>query len=436
VISLDNPKISIVGLGYVGLPVALKFAEAGFQVTGIDIDEQKVQLINSGTSPIEGDEPGLAELLDKVSKSGNLIATSDYTSISESDYVLVIVETPFSLRRNEPLYTSLKSATRSVGKHLRKNTLVIIESTIAPGTIDTIVEPILEEESGMKAGVDFSLATAPERVMPGKLLHNLTTLDRVVGGIDEKSTEKAIELYKHIVQGELFGTDAITAEVVKTTENAYRDVQIAFANEVALLCENLNVDVYRVRELVNCSPFRNMHLPGAGVGGHCLPKDSWLLAYGAKGKYEPRLLATAREINDGMPHHMSSLCESALRESGRRIYGAKIAILGLAYLENSDDTRNSPAYMLVKALEVIGAQPHVHDPYVQSSDEIELTDDLDKVLKDADCVALVTAHDEYREIDLDKLKRAMRTHIIVDGRNIFDKEACLEKGFIYRCVGR
>ncbi|MFW9767173.1 MAG: nucleotide sugar dehydrogenase [Candidatus Thorarchaeota archaeon] len=433
---MADKTISIVGLGYVGLPVALKFSEAGFQVTGIDIDERKVQLINKGRSPIEGNEPGLNELLGEIIKTGRLLATTEYSSIDDADYVLIIVETPFSLRSKEPLYTSLKSATQSVAAHLRKDTLVIIESTIAPGTINTIVQPILEGVSGLKAGTDFYLATAPERVMPGKLLHNLVTLDRVVGGIDRESTERAVELYKHIVRGELYPTDALTAEVVKTTENAYRDVQIAFANEIALLCENLGVDVFEVRNLVNRSPFRDMHIPGAGVGGHCLPKDSWLLAFGAKGKYEPRLLAIAREINDGMPHHMSILCESALRESGTRIYGSKIAILGLAYLENSDDTRNSPTFMLVKALEVIGAQPIVHDPFVRSVDDIELSSDIDEVLKDSDCVIVMTGHDEYKSLDLDKMTQLMKTHIIVDGRNIFDKQLCIEKGFIYRGVGR
>ncbi len=435
-VDLTKKKLVVVGLGYVGLPVALKFAEADFQVTGIDIDEKKVKLINKGICPIEGDEPGLSELLVQIMESGKMVATNDYNSISEADYVLVIVETPFSLRSKEPLYTSLKSATRRVAQNLRKGTLVIIESTIAPGTIGTIVQPILEEESGLRAGTDFYLATAPERVMPGKLLQNLVTLDRVVGGVDEESTKKAISLYSSIVQGELYPSDAITAEVVKTTENAYRDVQIAFANEIALLCENLGVDVYKVRELVNKSPFRNMHLPGAGVGGHCLPKDSWLLAFGSRGKYEPRLLAVAREINDGMPHHMSDLCESALREAGRRIYGSKIAVLGLAYIENADDTRNSPAFMLVKALEVLGAQPMVHDPYVKSSDDVVLTRDLEEALQDANCVAIVTAHDEYRKIDLAKMKKMMKTPIIVDGRNLFNKQECIDKGFIYKGVGR
>lgn len=405
-------------------------------MTGIDIDEPRVKMIKNGQNPIEGKEPGLSDLLSKIMKTGNLVVTTDHKVITDANYVLIIVETPFSLRSKEPIYTSLKSATLSVGQHLKKGALVIIESTIAPGTLRTIVQPVLEEKSGMKAGTDFHLAVAPERVMPGKLLHNLVTLDRVIGGINEESTQRAITLYSSIVKGKLYSTDSLTAEVVKTTENAYRDVQIAFANEIALLCENMEVDVHEVRELVNKSPFRDMHVPGAGVGGHCIPKDSWLLAFGARGKYEPRLLAIAREINDGMPHHMSDLCEAALRECGKRVYGSKITILGLAYLENSDDTRNSPTFLLVKSLEVLGAQPIVHDPYVLKSYDVPLTQNLSEALQDSDCIALVTAHDQYRELDLDHLKKLMRTYAIVDGRNLFDKEECIKRGIVYKGVGR
>jgi UDP-N-acetyl-D-mannosaminuronic acid dehydrogenase len=433
---LSKKKLVVVGLGYVGLPVACRFAEEGFDVTGIDIVAEKVDLINNGESPIEGDEPGLQDLVSRVVGSGRLNASTNYDAIQDADFVLIIVETPFDLRSKEPYYSSLRAASKSVGVNLKKDTLVIVESTVAPGTTNKIVQPILEEESGLKAGTDFLLATAPERVMPGKLLSNLTNLDRTIGGIDEASTKSAIDLYSNIVKGELFPTDALTAEIVKTTENAYRDVQIAFANEIALMCEILGVDVHEVREFVNRSPFRNMHIPGAGVGGHCLPKDSWLLAFGAKGKYEPRLLAIAREINDGMPRHMSQLCESALREAGRRVYGAKVTVLGLAYLENSDDTRNSPAFTLLKALEVVGALPIVHDPYVKESNGIIPLDDIKKALADSDSLVLVTAHDEYKRIDLDEVKKLMRTPIIIDGRNVFDKDECISKGFIYRGVGQ
>jgi UDP-N-acetyl-D-mannosaminuronic acid dehydrogenase len=423
-------------LGYVGLPVAAKFAEAGFTVVGIDILPERVNVINAGQSPIEGEEPGLQTLIERVVESGSLRASTDFTSIKDSDFVLIIVQTPFDLRRREPFYEALRSATASVAKNLVKGTLVIVESTVAPGTVDTIVKPILEEHSGLECGKDFMLAVAPERVMPGKLLYNLVNLDRVVGGVTEESTTKAIELYEHIAKGNLFPTTSLTAEVVKTTENAYRDVQIAFANEIALLCENIGVDVYEVRELVNRAPNRDMHIPGAGVGGHCIPKDSWLLLFGLRGKYEPRLISIAREINDGMPRHMSELCEVALRRAGRRPYGSIITILGFAYLENSADTRNSPAYLLIKSLETLGAIPIVHDPYVREANDISILQDIERAAEGSDCIVIVTAHDEYRELDLKRLKSLMRTPIIVDGRNVVNSQKAIDNGFLYLSLGR
>ncbi|NHJ12875.1 MAG: nucleotide sugar dehydrogenase [Candidatus Thorarchaeota archaeon] len=433
---MTKDKVAVVGLGYVGIPVAAKFAEAGFQVVGIDLLKEKVDRINNGECPIEGDEPGLADLLRSVVASGQFRATTDYKVIRDAEYVLIVVQTPFDLRSKEPYYSALRSASKSVGENLGKGALVIVESTVSPGTTQNIVQPILESKSGLKAGVDFWLAAAPERVMPGKLLHNLESVERVVGGLDELSTQKALDFYRHIVKSELHPTDILTAEIVKTTENAYRDVQIAFANEVALLCEIVGADVYEVRRLVNLSPQRQMHLPGAGVGGHCIPKDSWLLAFAAKDKYQPRLLATSREINDGMPIHMSNLVESALHEAGRPVYGSTATILGIAYLENSDDTRNSPAFNLVKALEVKGVFPVVHDPYVREANGIRVVKNLNEALKDSDCMVLVTAHEEYRHLDLDAAKKLLRTPIIVDGRNVFDKKACVEKGFVFRGVGQ
>ncbi|MFX1369373.1 MAG: nucleotide sugar dehydrogenase [Promethearchaeota archaeon] len=378
---MTKQNLVVIGLGYVGLPVAAKFAEAGFNVTGIDIVKEKVDRVNLGESTIEGDEPHLADLVKKVVKEGSFKATTEYGSVKAADYVLIVVETPFASRLNKPYYAALRSATTSVGRNLKKGALVIVESTVAPGTLGTIVQPILEAESNLKAGTDFLLATAPERVMPGKLLHNLVNMDRVIGGINDASTDAAVSLYEKIAKGTLFKTDALTAEVVKTTENAYRDVQIAFANEIALLCENMGVDVFEVRELVNKLPSRNMHLPGAGVGGHCLPKDSWLLAFGAKGRYEPRLIAVAREINDGMPLHMSDLCEDALVKLRGKLHGSRVTLLGIAYLENSDDVRNSPAIPLMESLEVLGIKTTLHDPNVRPTDTLPILKDIEDLFQ-------------------------------------------------------
>lgn len=212
--------------------------------------------------------------------------------------------------------------------------------------------------------------------MPGKLIEYIVNLPRVVGGIDKKSTELAVELYRKIVKAEITPTECLTAELAKTVENAYRDVNIAFANEMALVCENMGVNVFKLREVINARHDRHMHLPGAGVGGHCLPKDTWLLRYGLA-EYglentETDLIALARRVNDSMPVHMSRLVERALAEKGRDIAGSRVAILGVAYLEDSDDTRNTPALPLIAMLQIKGAELIAHDPYVKGFPELTI----------------------------------------------------------------
>jgi UDP-N-acetyl-D-mannosaminuronic acid dehydrogenase len=435
VVEMDK-KIVVVGMGYVGIPVACAFADKGFSVIGINRSKPKVDMINRGECPIKGKEPYLAEMLKKLVLEKKLSATQDFSPCKDAHAILIAVQTPFDTQKMEPKYASLKSALKDVGKNLSKGSLVLIESTIAPTTMEKVAKPILERESNLKAGEDFFLANCPERVMPGRLLQNIKEYDRVVGGINEKSAESAKELYSHIVEGELYPTDSLTAEIVKTTENAYRDVQIAFANEIALICEKLGVNAYEVRGLVNKCPFRDMHIPGAGVGGHCLPKDSWLLAYGVKNKLSPKLIALGREINDSMPHHMVELIESALSEAQLKTQDAVITVLGVAYLADSDDTRNSPAQPIINELKNKGAKVKVHDPFVKDFEELEISNNLDETLEDSDCLVLVTAHSAYKALDLNHIKKTMKIPIIVDGRNVFDKDECVKMGFIYFGIGK
>jgi UDP-N-acetyl-D-mannosaminuronic acid dehydrogenase len=297
--------------------------------------------------------------------------------------------------------------------------------------------------------------------MPGKLLEYITDFPRVVGGVDEESTQRAVALYRNIVKAELTPTGVLTAEMAKVVENAYRDVNIAFANEVALACERMGVNVFEVRGLINARPDRQMHIPGAGVGGHCLPKDSWLLAYGLEehgrlgtGRLVDweglRLIPLAREINDSMPGHMLSLIRQALAEAERDLAGAKVALLGASYLEDADDTRNTPAADLARLLVKEGAQVVVHDPHVRSADwqrvydghgpgkavEVPLTADLWWALEGADCAALVTRHREYARLDLPQVGQVMRRPVLVDGRNVWDPAACREAGLHYRGMGK
>lgn len=291
---------------------------------------------------------------------------------------------------------------------------------------------VIEESSGLRAGKDFLLGVCPERVMPGRLLGNIETMNRVCGGMTIDASEVMVALYRHIVHADLDLADDITAELVKTTENAYRDVQIAFANEVALISEALGADVWKVRELVNKSPGREMLLPGAGVGGHCIPKDSWLLAWSAeKHGLSVRLVPAARAVNDFMPTHVVNLIIDALdSDGGESLKGARILVLGLAYLEDSDDTRNSPSHSLSSQLRGFGAEVVIHDPYV-----LGYQGDIVGLATNCDTVVLMVRHDEYSRIDLDKLKRVMRRPILVDGRGLIDGHQAADAGYIYRAVG-
>ena len=423
-------RVAVIGLGHVGLPVACTLAEAGFQVLGIERNEAKAAHIGAGICPIGGNEPGLARLLTDVIEEGKLRVGTDYAECRETDVALIAVETPVDSASKKPAYEALRGALRDLGAHLRRGSLVIIESTIAPQTMANVVRPLLEQMTGLEADGDFYLAYCPERVMPGKLLSNLRTCNRVMGGVTPQAAELARALYGHIVEADLDITDALTAELVKTTENAYRDVQIAFANEIALLCENVGCDVYEVRQLVNKSPYRAMHVPGAGVGGHCTPKDPWLLVHGTEGKLRARLIPTARAINDSMPLHVAELAEAGLAEAGRGIKEARVTVLGYAYLENAADARHAPTIPLVERLIALGAKVTIHDPHFAEHSTV-----LRQAIADSDCVIVMVAHDEYRSLNLAELREWVATPVLIDGRNVFDKKRAQDLGFVYAGVG-
>lgn len=428
-ISSRAAVVGVIGLGYVGISVASALAGAGFRVLGIDTKADRVAKINAGECPIEGIEPELPELLAKVTKSKNLVAGTQYSALAEADIVLIDVETPVASDRRAR-FTALRAACRDLAKVMRTGTIVIIESTIAPGTCAKVVAPLLEELSGKKLNKDFFLGHCPERVMPGKLLKNLRELSRACGGASPETSDAMVALYSTIVQGRLDKCDCVTAELVKTAENTYRDVNIAFANELGLICEAVGADFRRVRELVNESPGRDVLLAGAGVGGHCIPKDPWLLVHGVEG-FEPRLIRAARTVNDEMPLHVARLVENGLDEKGRAVYGARVVILGYAYLENTDDYRNSPSQTLIDHLKDWGADVVTHDPWIAP-----YNGDMWKALEGADAVVMMVAHDGYRTLDLAKLKSVVRTPVLIDGRHLVATEAATSAGFVFRGIGR
>jgi len=446
-------KIVVIGMGYVGIPMAALLADVeDYSVTGVQRRSKrsgwKIDYLNAGKSPIGGNEPGLAELIGKVVKKGSFRVTDDISVCKDADAILIDVQTPVD-EKHVPQYASLKEAAQDIGKCMKKGALVVIESTVAPGTTEHIVKPILEEASGMKAGRDFNLVYSYERVMVGRLLHNLKHMPRIVGGLTPRCTKRGIELYRGIVEAELFPTDCLTAEVAKVAENTYRDVNVAFANEIALVCESLGVNVNDVRRFVNSlpydptnpskNPYRMMHMPGAGVGGHCLPKDPWLLEYGLKTYGTPKLggsvIIESRQINDYMPQHMKELIEDALQERNIKLGNARICILGFAFLEESDDTRNTPALSLYNLLKNQCKEVIIHDPFVTDAEDVNLTNDLENAVKGKDCVAVVTAHKEYSKISLDWLRKMLAAPVIVDGRNVFNPEECVKVGFSFRGVG-
>ena len=439
-------EIAVIGMGYVGIPIAALLADVeGYNVTGLQRRSKrsgwKIDELNSGKSPFKGVEPGLDELIAKVVRKKTFAVTDDIDVLKDADIILIDVQTPTD-SQNMPRYDSLREVSRNIGQRIKQGALVVVESTVAPGTTQNIVQRIIEKESGLKGGKDFNLAYSYERVMPGRLIEFVVNMPRVVGGITPRGTKRAVEMYSKIVKEKLFTTNALSAELAKTIENAYRDVNIAFANEMAMVAESLGVDIYEIIGLINARHDRHMHIPGAGVGGHCLPKDPWLLRFGlyeyGSWKVEPEFISLSRRINDHMPIHIADLVENALQAKGISIQDAIVVILGVAYLENSDDTRNTPAAVLSASLQSRGAEIRLHDPFVREWEfsSHEIFTDIVKAAEGADCLALVTKHQEYFSLELDVLKKVMRTPALVDGRNVFDTKTVTDKGFEYRSVGK
>jgi UDP-N-acetyl-D-mannosaminuronic acid dehydrogenase len=452
-------KIGVIGMGYVGIPAAALFADSpafervyGFQRES-PTSGYKIAMLNRGESPLRGEEPGLAELLKSVVAAGKFQCTADFSKVADLDAVTLSIQTPF-LNKDDllPDFSALTDGVLQVGRHLQPGMLVVLESTVTPGTTDGMARNILEQESGLVAGKDFALAHAPERVMAGRLLKNIREHDRCVGGIDEVSTKRATELYTPVLTlGKVIPMTATAAEVTKTAENTFRDLQIAAANELALYCEAMGINFYDVRAGIDSIKgegiTRAMLWPGAGVGGHCLTKDTYHLERGVQvlGKgtldypeNEPSLYVLARRINDFMPTHMFRLTADALKLAGFTLKGGKVAILGWAFLSNSDDTRNTPSEPFRDSCIREGAQVTVHDPYVSVYPGVPILSSIDEAVKGADAIVIFAGHHQYRILDPKVLKNlsGKKHPVIIDGRNLIDPDAYIHEGFVYKGIGR
>lgn len=451
-------KVGVIGMGYVGIPAAALFADSpaldlavGFQRDS-KTSGYKIDMLNRGESPLKGDEPGLEDLIKKVVGEGKFKCTSDFSMISEMDAVTLSIQTPFKDPKDLlPDFGALFDGLKEAGRHITEGTLVVLESTITPGTTDGIAREILEKESGMKAGEDFALAHAPERVMVGRLLRNIREHDRIVGGIDEVSTQRAIELYGPVLtKGRIIPMTARAAEVTKTAENTFRDLQIAAANELALYSEAMGINFYDVRagidSLKGDGITRAILWPGAGVGGHCLTKDTYHLERGVKvsgreldyPEGKDSLFVLARNINDFMPKHMYNLTVNALGRLHKGVSGSKVAILGWAFINDSDDARNTPSEVYRDLLLKAGADVRVHDPHVLNYPGVHISHDETEVLSGADVIAVFAGHKDYKTLRPETVKRltGQEHPVIVDGRNIIDPDTYIAGGFIYKGIGR
>ncbi|ATU08098.1 nucleotide sugar dehydrogenase [Methanohalophilus portucalensis] len=451
-------KIGVIGMGYVGIPAAALFADSaefdkvlGFQRNS-PTSGYKIDLLNSGESPLKGEEPGLEDLLQKVVEKDKFECTPDFSRLGEMDAVTLAIQTPFKDPKDLlPDFSALEAGIRHVGQYLQPGMLVVLESTITPGTTTGMAREILEEESGLKAGEDFALAHAPERVMVGRLLQNIQEHDRIVGGIDDVSTQRAVDLYEPVLtKGRVIPMSATAAEVTKTSENTFRDLQIAAVNQLALYCEAMGINVYDVREgvasLKGEGITRAILYPGAGVGGHCLTKDTYHLERGLQiakqadldFPQEPSLYVTARHINDFMPEHMYNLTVEALARINKNIANSKVAILGWAFLNDSDDARNTPAEPYRDLLIDAGAEVKVHDPHVLLYPDVEISQDMEEVLDGVDAVVVFAGHRQYYSLEPRQLQELSgQTHpVIVDGRNVVEPDAFIDAGFVYKGIGR
>lgn len=413
-------KVSIIGMGYVGFPLACAIAKNDYDVVGIDLDESKINKIINKISPI-GDKQAEEDV-----KKVNILASTNISSIENSDILIIAVPTPVK-EDKMPDLSIVRAATKSILPFLKQGQIIVLESTVNPGVCDEEVLPILES-TGFKGGVDFDLIHCPERINPGDEKWNVYNIPRNIGGTSIEGTKRAADFYRSFINAEINEMTSLkVAEATKIIENTFRDINIAYVNELAKAFDVMGLDIVEVIESAANKPFAFMaHFPGCGVGGHCIPVDPYYLIEKSKiSGFDPEFLKMARDVNNSMPKFTIDKLILGLNELGLSVKGTKIGLLGLSYKANVADLRESPALIIQKELEKLGADLMICEPYLKNSEELE------NILENCEALILATNHREFIEV-----RNWNNIKLIVDGRNCLDKEEIKSKGILYRGIGR
>ncbi len=437
-LNLRTLQVCVVGIGRIGLPTALSFAKSGLQTIGVDINENLVSTINSGVFPLK-DEPGYEEIFNDVIKNKMFSATTKIEdAIPNSDLILLSLPTPMD-KNNVPDYSALRDSASKLSKFLSPNSLIIVESTVEPGFIEDEMVPIISKSDQLKIGENFFIGVCPENANPGEILHDFTNLPRLVGSINKQTTEIITLIYDFVFAVELvIMPDCKTANAVKLTTNVFRDINIAFINELSLMFEKLGIDTLKVLEAAKKKYNFQIHYPGAGVGGPCLPINSYQLLNAARRSgVNLSMIEYSRQINEKMPEHVIKLTLDAFKECKKPIQNNDILILGVSYKPDVKDIQLTPAKHIIEKLQKLGANVHIYDPYFSSSQifGINVEENLDSIISQVDAAIIVTAHSEFKKIT-PSIFNQMKSPILIDTRGIIDPVDAKRAKLIFRGLGR
>jgi nucleotide sugar dehydrogenase len=433
-----NLRVCVVGIGRIGLPTALSFAKSGLSTIGVDINETLVENINSGIFPLK-DEPGYEEIFQNVIKNKNFFATTKIEeAVPNSDLILLSLPTPMD-ENNIPDYSALRNVGSKLSEILPSNSLVIVESTIEPGFIEDDMISIITKTGRLKLSENFFIGVCPENANPGEILHDFTNLPRLVGGISNEITKTIKTIYNFVFSVELIEMpDCKTANAVKLTTNVFRDINIAFVSELSLMFEKLGIDTMKVLEAAKMKYNFQIHYPGAGVGGPCLPINSYqLLNTAQRIGVKLNMIESGRKINEEMPNHVIELISNAFNESNQILENSKILILGISYKPNVKDIQLSPAKIIVEKLQKLGVNVYLYDPFFTSTVifGLETQNNLENILPEMDGAIIVTGHDDFKNIPISSFSK-MKHSILVDTRGIIDPVSAKKEKIVFRGLGR